>query len=107
MFPPAGRLVIRPQIVLGGVITSKEEILIAQTLLVNLNINWVLFCNQVGVVMNSERIEWAYWYKQAEAIVDAHTRDKVVNIMLLASELRKQYVSGIAQGVYESDNRER
>jgi len=27
--------------------------------------------------------------------------------MLLASELRKQYVRGVAQGVYESDNRER
>jgi len=59
--------------------------------------------------MNSEAewIEWAYWYKQAEVIVNAHVSDKVVNIMLLASELRKQYVSGIDQGVYESDNRER
>jgi len=56
---------------------------------------------------DNNKDEWLEWYKQAEAIVSAHVSDKVVNIMLLASELRKQYVSGIDQGVYESDNRER
>ena len=55
----------------------------------------------------NDKDEWLGWYKQAEAIVNANTLDKVANIMLLASELKKLYLLGVAHGVYEYDNRGR
>lgn len=48
--------------------------------------------------------DWQYWYKKAEFYVDNLCRDRMTNIMLLASEFRNQFRLGIEEGISKSDN---
>ena len=48
--------------------------------------------------------DWSYWYKTAEDIINANTKDKITNLMGLAMELRNQYQLGIQHGVRDSNS---
>jgi hypothetical protein len=38
--------------------------------------------------------DWAYWYKKSEDFIENLSKDKMTNIMLLASEFRNQFQLG-------------